>query len=794
MWRNNARLTWGIIMISAASLAYEITLTRLFAVQQFYHFAFVVISIATMGFAASGLLLSIRRVQPAPYLLGLLFSVTVLLAYLIINALPFDSYSIAWDARQWWILLLYFTVSGAPFLAAGWTIGSALDAAGTEAYRPYAANMIGAAIGCPLALVSVDVLGGEGAIGLIISLGLFASMVLSASRKYLFATGIASLLALVSFTIPIEPLRLTLSPYKSLSAARLATGARLTITEWGPTERLDVIERPGLRSFPGLSLNTSVTLPEQAGVFLDGEGPLPLTHLSQDDTDAYEIGARLPASIAYRLRPASNALLLDWGAGTPAIFALALSDAHIWLPNDQPILTDLLRGRYSDFSYDLLARPDLNVRDRSSRGVLSSEERSYDVIEFALSDAFRPVTSGAFSLGENYLLTVDAFSDSWSRLDSDGIMVITRWIGTPPSDSARTWNTLLSALRQAGVDDIRSRAIAFRGIRTATMLVSPQPFDPSELAEVRAFLELNAFDALILPDIGLSDINRYNRLPEPIYHELYEALLENPDAAEDYSFRLEAPRDDKPYFNHFFRWGQTPEILASLGLFWQPFGGSGYFVLLVLMALMVLLAVLLVAASLFFSRRDRSLARPNFTTLLYFAALGGGYLLVEIPLIQQFTLLLDHPAESLAGVLFIILFGSGIGSWLSPRVSLQSALLVLLAYLALTLLIVSPLIHLLLPANESARWLAMGAVLLPLGILMGVPFASGLRNLELGHPGWIPWAWAVNGAFSGISGVAAAMISLDAGFQATLIAGWGAYLLALLTSTLTSGENKIFKP
>lgn len=786
MWRTTARLTWGIVMISAASLAYEIVLTRLFAVQQFYHFAFVVISIATMGFAASGLLLSIRRVQTAPYLLALAFSLTVLLAYIIINALPFDSYSIAWDPQQWWILLLYFVVSGAPFVAAGWTIGSALDAAGTAAYRPYAANMIGAAIGCPLALISVDLLGGEGAIGLILALGFTASLVLGPSRTYLLGAASAALLAIISFTIPLETLRLTLSPYKPLSAARLASGAQLTLTEWGPSARLDVVERPGLRSFPGLSLNASITLPEQAGVYVDGEGPLPITHLPPDDPAAAEIGSRLPASIAYGLRPSSNALLLDWGAGTPATFALALSDGEIWLPNDQPILTQLLRSSYSDYSYNLLSHPEVNVLGRASRSALSRADRSYDVVEFALSDPFRPVTSGAFSLGEDYLLTVNAFTDAWNRLDADGIMVITRWIGTPPSDSARAWNTLLTALRQASVEDLRSRIIAFRGIRTATMLVSPQPFSDSELAEVRAFLERNAFDALILPGLQSSEINRFNRLPEPVYHELYEALLEDPDAAKNYSFRLEAPFDDKPYFNHFFRWGQTPEILASLGLFWQPFGGSGYFVLLVLMALMILLAILLVAISLFFSWRDRSLARPDFISLLYFAGLGGGYLLVEIPLIQQFTLLLDHPAESLAGVLFLILFGSGIGSWLSPRLKLRRALLALLGYLLLTVLIVSPLTHSLLPAPEWVRWLAMGALLLPLGILMGVPFASGLRDLELEHPGWIPWAWAVNGAFSGISGVAAAIISLDAGFQATLLAGGTAYLLAFAANAAHS--------
>jgi hypothetical protein len=774
----DSRHTLGILLISAASLAYEITLTRLIAVQQFYHFAFVVISIATMGFAASGALLATRRLKPPPPLLALFFSIAVLAAYFTLNLLPFDSYSIAWDPRQWWILLLYFALSGAPFLAAGWAIGSALDAAGTDAYRPYAANMIGAAIGCPLALIAIDWIGGEGTIGFIIALGLLASVVLSTSRKYALALMTAAAFALLSFSIPVGALQWRLSPYKPLSAAQLASEAKHTVKEWGSTVRLDVIERPGLHSFPGLSLNAALTLPEQAGAFLDGEGPYPITHLSPRDQVAVDLGRRMPSSIAYALRPAAEVLILDWGAGTPALLALAQPGLKLTLPNDQPILTDLLRNSYDRYSYNLLNHPDLDVRPRTARGVLAEKSNSYDVIEFALSDVFHPVTSGAFSLSEDYLLTVNAFADAWSRLNPEGILVITRWIGTPPSDSVRAWNTLLAALRQAGVQDIRKHTIALRGIRTATILVSPRAFTPNEIASVRQFLERNAFDAVLLPDLKPGEINRFNRLPEPIYHQLFDALLNHPAAADEYPFRLTPAVDDKPYFNHFFRWAQTPEVIASLGTFWQPFGGSGYFVLLVLLGLMSVLATVLVLTALFFSARDRPLDRPEFRAMVFFAGLGLGYLLVEIPLIQQFTLLLDHPAQSLAGVLFILLLGSGIGSWLSPRFQIRQALLGLLVYLGVTLLLASPVIHWMLPAPELARWLVMIAMLMPLGILMGMPFASGLRGLERRHPGWIPWAWAVNGAFSGISGVVAAMLALDVGLQGTLAIGWGAYLVA----------------
>ena len=770
-------------MISAASLVYEITLTRLFAVQQFHHFAFVVISIATMGFAASGVILSIRDEQPAMHLPALGFSAVVLLAYLTINSLPFDSYSLAWDRRQWWILILYFVVSGLPFLAAGWTVGLALNSAGEDAFRPYAANLIGSALGCPLALLALQSLGGEGAIGLVICMGLLTAALLAPRMRTVIAILPLSLIVMVAFSLPLKAFELVLSPYKPLHIASLAKRAHHTLSRWGATSRIDVLESPGIHTYPGLSLNLSTQLPPQVGIFVDGEGPLPITQAAPDQPVASEIAVRMPASIAYTLRPVNEALILDWGASAPALYALSISPADVWLPKAEPILIETLKNLNSDANGWILDRQDLHLMNKHARGALARRDCRFDVIEYALSDSYHPVTSGAFSLKVDYLLTVESFMDAWRCLDQDGLLVITRWIGTPPAESARAWTTLLSALRSAGVAKLDEHVAAFRGMRTVTMIATPHAFSGVELRALRAFLDRNAFDVIILPDLKADELNRYNRLPEPVYHNLFMAALKTPETAiAGHTLRLDPPVDDKPFFFHFFRWSQTSEIFTSLGLYWQPFGGSGYFVLIVLMGLMVALALLLVVGSLLFRTRLPGSNRPEIQFLLFFASLGIGYLAIEIALIQQFSLLLDYPAYSLAGVLFILLLGSGFGSWLSPRIATNSAMLALLGYLGLVILAVPNIIHALLPAPGLARWLALALLLAPLGILMGVPFAAGLRRLERSNPGWIPWAWAVNGAFSGISGVAATMIALDLGFQATLISGLLAYALAAMVA------------
>ena len=224
----------------------------------------------------------------------------------------------------------------------------------------------------------------------------------------------------------------------------------------------------------------------------------------------------------------------------------------------------------------LLDDPRILLSDRASRGTLESLEADYDIITYALSDSFRPVTSGAFSLSENYLLTKEALTQAFDRLTNDGLLVVTRWLGTPPSESARAWATLIAALADSKIEQPSLHLIAFRGMRTATMIASRTPFSSGELMMIRDFLEANAFDPIHLPNLDPSELNRFNQLPQDLYYDLFKELLENyEEAISDYAFNLRPAKDDRPFYYHFFRWRQTPEVIAELGIRWQPFGGSG---------------------------------------------------------------------------------------------------------------------------------------------------------------------------------------------------------------------------
>ena len=780
--RMRSRESTSLILISAASLAYEICLTRIFAIQQFHNFAFIVISLAVMGYAASGFALSLSHQQASPLLLASCYALSATLAYLVINYLPFDSYSIAWDRTQIWVLLVYFLAAGIPFFFAGWFVGQALSTAGSSAYRPYAANLIGGSLGCLIGLSSLHVSSEEGALGISITLGWLAAAWIAQRRKAVYAFILLAVTVCLAFLWPLSELSLHLSPYKPLSIARQFPGARVIRTESNASARVDILESGGIHTFPGLSLNAHTPSFQQIGLFIDGEGPYPITNASPSSEDLVSLATHMPGGLAYLLRPEATALIIDPGTGMSASIALALDAKQVDLPVDQPLIPDLLRGSFSDESGRILDDERIHLIPRSSRGVLSSQNTKYSIVEWALSSPYHPITSGAFSLTENYLLTQDAIELAWRRLDSDGLLVVTRWIGTPPSETARVWTTIVHALNDLNLSDPGHHLAAYRGMRTATVIVSKRAFTTDELHKVRDFLTINAFDPIYLPDLMDVEINQYNKLPKPIYAQLFLDLLEDPEeTASNYDFRLEPTTDDRPFFFHFFRWSQSPQVLETLGLIWQPFGGSGYFVLLAMLGLMVLLATPLVILPWVTTLRGQAKRRLPRWFWVYFSALGAGFMLVEIPLITRLSLFLEYPVLSFGVVLFALLLASGVGSMLSRRLSLSASLIMLCGFLFLNIFFLPAIINQGMVLPLWLRVLITVFWLMPVGFLMGIPFASGLRALQTQTPGLIPWAWAINGATSGLSGVLAALALLDLGFRITLGIGLACYALALWT-------------
>ena len=826
----------GVLLLSAATLMFEITLTRLFSVSQFYHFAFMIVSLALLGFGASGTWLALwpmwgRRPRLSPRLtlagLALGYGITCLGAYLFINQVPFDSFSIAWDLRQVALLFLQYFILAIPFFCSGAVLSLCFtlrqDAAGTT----YAYNLIGSAVGCLLALAIPNLLGGVGPVWLSGALGGIATVVFvrpaqgpghvrAGPRRWITLGGLGLvILSVVRAVAGPADGGLRLSPYKGLSYALQIPEARIVTSAWNGFSRVDLVESPAIRSLPGLSYRFLSSPPPQRGLFVDGDDLSPVLDIPHaglggpQDADLAFVDY-MPTAVAYQLRPDGRALVLEPRGGL-----------ELWIARGQGIadLTAVAANPLVVLAADHYVGPAPTVVFDDPRSYLRRSARTYDIVTLALTTPYRPIRSGAYSLGEDYAYTVEAFRDALGVLSRDGILVVSRWLQTPPSESLRAFALAVeatasadaaSAASEGGGGDPAAQIVAFRGYAMMTLLVKTQPFCTDELDVIRDFLDERAFDLVYAPDIRLEDVNRYNVLSSPVYYELFSALLGSDDRAawyDAYPFDVRPPTDDHPFFGHFFKWSQAGQVIAELGKSWQPFGGAGYFVVVALLALSLAAAALLIGLPLLATSRQaraqgvaggrgegrdpRSSCgsmvrrRGRWLDLAYFALLGLGYLFVEIPLMQRAILFLGQPARAVTTVLFSLLLFSGVGSALSSKLKVRApwvlgGLVIMIGVVAVGL---PWAFDALLPLPWGLRLAATAIVLAPLGMLMGLPFPLGLSHLSQVAPDRLPWAWAANGAASVVASVLAALLALSVGFAGVLAAGAAVYGVAAMLTT-----------
>jgi spermidine synthase len=817
---------WALGILSAATLALEINLTRLFAVAQFYHFSFMIVSLALLGFGASGTLLALLpRLQARAPVRALAwtgwgFAGTAIGAYLLTLYLPFDSFRIALDAGQWGVLALHYVALSTPFMCSGLAVGLLLAVYPERSNRIYAANMIGSGMGCLLAVILPTLVGGESVVLLAGALGVASAGVCTwtaGGRRQLSGDGVSTwtlhrgqplrrlgriahlavilLLSLAAFRLPAW-LGIVLSPYKSLSYALLYPDAEHIFQRWNSISRVDVVRSSSIRSLPGSGYICAHAPPAQLGLTVDGDGLTPISHVPPGFSDLPFSDCLLTA-LPYQLHPGAHTLILEPGGGFDVLVALAQGAGQVTAVVDNPLVVQAVRqqGAWAGDVYD---DPRVRVVAQEGRSYVKQAPERYEVIDLALTEPQRTVVSGAYSLAEDYDYTVEAFVDLIDRLDQDGLLVVSRWLQVPPSESIRAFALAVEAVARTGGSP-RTNLVALRSYQQMLILARRTAFTDDELRAIRRFAEERRFDPVYLPDLQPGEVNRYNVLPEPMYSDACMALVQASERGpaggrtwyEAYAFDVRPPTDDRPFFAHFFKWRQLPEVLAAAGHTWQPFGGAGYLVPLALLGLASLCAGAIILLPLALRQGSTLPRRGGWRVLAYFALLGLGYLSIEIPLMQRFILFLGHPTWSLSTVLFGILVFSGIGSRFSPHVPLRAVLLAIPALVGGYALGLPYVFEWTLALPLWGRLLVSMAALAPLGLLMGMPFPSGVTAIRSGwidtQPGvaspqassHIAWAWAVNGALSVIASILAALIALSWGFLTVLVLGAGCYLVAL---------------
>jgi len=793
----------SLALLSAAALAYEVLLMRLFSIIQWHHFAYMIISLALLGYGASGTFIAIagpsllRRFERAYWTCLFLFGLSAVACGLLAQRIPFNAEEVLWDWRQPLRLLAIYLILSLPFFFAASGIALALTRYAKEVPRLYAADLLGAGAGSlGIVLLLFAVFPGA-ALQVIGVLGALSA--LTASRELRMGQHRWPVLALlgagVLIILPPSWLEPQISPYKGLPQTLRIGGTHIVEERSGPLGLLSVVESRliPLRDAPGLSLYADTPIPEQFGLFTDADN---MTAINRNpDRQALAYLDWQTSALPYYLAKPEQVLVLGAGGGAEVQQALNHGVPRVDAVELNPQVIELVRDVYAAVTGQLYRRPGVSVHIADARGFVRESREPYDLIQISLLDAFGAASAGLYSLNENYLYTVEALQDYLQRLQPDGYLAISRWIRLPPRDMLKLYATALLALRDEGVREPQRQLVLIRSWQTGTLLVKNGAFTVREIDALRAFCRTRAFDVAWYPGMTEAEANQFNVLEQPYFFRAATAL--NGDGAGQfmarYKFNITPATDDRPYFFHFFKWRVLPEILALRGQGGLPLLESAYLVMVATLLQAMVISGVFILLPLRVWRREAAAQASRVRRgriAIYFSAVGLAFLFIEIAFIQKFILFLDHPLYAVATVLTAFLVFAGLGSASITRLRNPAARPSRLAGQAvagiLTLglaygFLLGPLFDSLMVLPLAARVLLGILLIAPLAFCMGMPFPLGLDRVGSAMPGFIPWAWGINGCASVVSAVMASLLAIQFGFTVVIISALLLYLTAALT-------------
>ncbi|MDP6351344.1 MAG: SAM-dependent methyltransferase, partial [Alphaproteobacteria bacterium] len=759
----------AIALLSAGIIAYEIVLMRLFAVIQWHHFAFMIISIALLGYGVSGTVLAFARVwllarfRLAWQVHAALFAIGAPLAFALAQRLPLNPLEILWAPRQ----VIYLAATGlvlmVPFLCGANAIGLALARFGGGIGRVYRSDLIGAGAGASVAIMALFVLPPGDCLRLIAGLGLAAT----AAASIRWRSGLALAVAALAVPLLIPPSLITPRPsdYKGLTQALRAPGATVVHESWSPLGLLSVVDSPTIpfRHAPGLSLASTAIPPAQLGLFTDAGAMAAITRFDGDLETVRYLDFTTPA-LPYHVLDRPEVLILGAGAGADVLLARYHRAARIDAVEADPAVIALIRDRFAAYAGHIYDHDRTRIHVADGRNFVARAETRWDLIHLPILGA----AAGA-GLGETTLYTVEAFRDMLDRLRPGGMIAATRWLRLPPRESLKLVATAIAALGGAGVTDPGRRLALIRNWRTTTLLIKNGDLTADQIARIEAFAEARSFDLAYLPGLARERANRHNLLDAPFVFDGVGALLgpARDDFLDRYKFDLTPARDDRPYFFDFLKWRTVPE-LAALRVQAAPLIERGPLILAATLLQAVVLSVGLILLPLWAKGGPGpGRAPPRSRIGAYFLCLGLAFLFVEIAFIRHLVLFLGHPIFAVAVVLAAFLLFAGLGAGAAPGIAkfverrgLAPVPLAAVAagVAALVILTVLPwLSQGLIAAPMAVRILVALAVIAPLAFPMGMPFPLGLAPVAASTPTLVPWALGMNGCASVIAAVLATL-------------------------------------
>jgi len=781
----------AVFCFSIAILGIQVVLTRLFSFMIWYHFAFLVISVAMLGFTAGGLIFNIKPTllnkSPDQFLslTSMLFALVSVLGLLIIINLPFDG-SILSSAGNFTLFIILILIIGFCFFFAGSFIAFVISTAREHVSRVYFANMTGSGAGCALSVLFLDNMLPATALIAFSLLAALSSLLLILQIENNRRSGPAAIiitgLLIFSYIATLDPMSepFFIKSTKEFPDLKKSQIIRRTSNSYAT---VDFFRNTDLSGLWGMSYahykrdHPDLPIPARIGYCIDGWA-LTFAYNAEGEITRHPVFDYLPSTLAYRIKPLKKVLIIGAGGGIDIITAIRNNARDITAVDINPGIISAGTDYLSEFNQDIFNRPGVHPVICEGRSYMTAAgNRKWDLIQLSGVDTLAAGQSGAFTLSENYLYTIEAFETYLSRLKNDGLLTLTRWIYSPPRQTLRVITIADAALKSFGVKDSSRHVILIQSNEGSysVFVISKNPFTKKDSQRVLAACKKYGFVPLALP---------YTRIQSD-EKNLFQNLLNTKDKSEfisRYPFDISVSTDNKPFFMEHSKW--TNAWKHSDYIFSKS---NGHLLLLLTTMIVALFAVIFILIPSRFIKRHKTGNTGRLRALGFFSCLGLGFILIEIVLVQKFTFYLGNPSYALAVVLAAILVFSGIGSRISANLPVSKPVSIITSCAGIAFFIAGYR-FLMDPVLNATLYMDLGVriviVLLLLSIpatLMGIPFPVAVAGLSRSRQDLVVGGWVVNGYFSVLASCLAMVISISCGFHVVLLLSAVIYAMAAIS-------------
>lgn len=781
----------AVFLLSLSALSFEILLVRVFSISQWNHLSFMVISITLFGFAAGGTFLNIIDTYKKGWekhlssfenihIFTILFTISTIISFIVLNRIPLDYFRLPLEPVQGFYLLTAYLLLALPFFFTGLVMSISYAFMPEKTGFVYFANMAGSASGAIIPVIFLPSIY-EGNLIILSALIPLAVIFLKhpdhnqhriiTRRRYfrliciciIITAGILIVKGGNTF-VRVKP-----SPYKKLSQMLLFPNTRITEVTNSIRGRFENVESPHLRFAPGLSLKYEGLLPDQTATFKDGDNPLFLYQLTSQN-DAQFSKFTLPYS-GYLLVPhPKHILVIQHGGGSAIPCALASGSDSITIVEQQPQIAKRVQQHYK-----------LPVINQNSRTFLARSDRRYDIIHIENWGTSLP---GSAALTQDYFFTIESFTQYFEHLSDNGVFIVSRLLLLPPSDAIRLWATAYESLRSLEIKNPEKHIAVLRNWNSFTMIVSIPSFnDKTVLEDVSRNLN---FDIVYLPGISKKNVNRFNVFDAPYHYNEINRLAEAYRLGTEKTYFGNYPMDvfpqtdNHPFPYRFLKWSRLKALYKMTGSRFYSLFMSGEIVVSAVLIEALGISILLLILPFFATLKETR--KFYFSHMLYFLAVGSGFMFIELYFIKEYIFVFADPVISLTVVITGLLVFSAFGGYWSQRISAKNfpiAIAALIVILVCMFFIFNPMMHRVIQLNQFLRYPLSLLLLLPPGFLLGLPFPLGMRYI-LNLPAQRTYAWTINGCASVLASIASAQIALGIGISAIMIFAISAYFLALI--------------